>query len=665
MKLKAKITKEEAIDIYTNWSQVRDDRLPWIRAKLRGKKFYLGEQWSNEEKEALAALGQPDYISNRILPACESMIQNVMSRNPSFQFTTFSGKDSSYLNTTLRYILSISRFKKVGKKVIESALSCSAGYFYVWEDIESNYGLGDTKISFLPIRDVYIPKSVKMDDWSDATTIYWSNLVDADNLKDECNLSDEEYSNILQEYDENELDDVDTRSETESNAEREGLTTDLSNRSEDGKNYARKIVEFKRVKVDVINYYDKQSGKKIIYPADTEFSYEQIKSVREDKTHSFIHTKKTYIRKTVIAGCNGVILEQPEYIDLQNADGTCYFPIIPLYYKDTESPYPKSAVEFLEGQQKLINKSHGIVLLNAQVGSSPRYWGPEGWMGDSEEKKEKLRNTLALPGGMGEYVVDYTGSGVPIKPEILPIVPLNNAFYTIVETAKHEIMYTSGQFGISQGDVQNAPNTKGATLAIHEWGKGRMQLFADEIEDCFDRLGKVVFRFMKKVYVYNRTIYFTNEIGTRESVKINTPVNENGTAVIDNDIFGAEADVAIRPGSAAPTYRHIILEVLLQLQSFGFPVGDLIVKYVDLPDQEKEMVAQRISQQLDVKQLQEIIKKQESEIQALNNKDVENKKAIELEKFKADLRVLEEQKKLDVKQLEEKTKEKTEQKKGN
>ena len=54
------------------------------------------------------------------------------------------------------------------------------------------------------------------------------------------------------------------------------------------------------------------------------------------------------------------------------------YPLIPLHYKWTGTPFPMSAVAPLVGKQREINKAHQIMVHNASLGSSLRWMYEEG-----------------------------------------------------------------------------------------------------------------------------------------------------------------------------------------------------------------------------------------------------------------------------------------------
>ena len=109
------------------------------------------------------------------------------------------------------------------------------------------------------------------------------------------------------------------------------------------------------------------------------------------------------------------------------------YPIIPIPYMYTGTPYPMSAVTPLIGKQQEINKAHQIMLHNANLASNLRWMYEEGAV--PEEEWERYSSA---PGALLKY-----RQGFATPTPILP-APINNAFYTVVQEGKSDAEYISG-----------------------------------------------------------------------------------------------------------------------------------------------------------------------------------------------------------------------------
>ena len=639
---KAESIEDLAAEIQANFQILCDDRRPFITSALKGEKFYRGEQWTQDEKDVLAAKGQPDYIDNRLFPAVQSVINNVVGKSPSFLFSSKTNSDVTAMNTVLHHIFYISKFKNVIKRVVKSALTKGAGFCIVNKDTNSNDGLGDVKIKFVNIRDVYIPRGCKNIDFSDADRVIYSKLVTVDKFEQLYGIEAED--DMLSSYDEGYMDEVDTHSDENTTSETEGISFD---RSEPYKQYVRIIIEFTPRKKEFINLFDATNGEKKIVGVDYELNEneQQLAAIGVLIPRTF---EKTIWHRRDVVGSR---------VLMENDLNTSGCPLKRLVYEDTESPYSYSLIHFLEGMQKLVNKSHSIVLYNALLGSNPGYIGAQGIFGTDEKEIEKWTSNISIPGGNAEFYPTMPGE----EPKPKAVLPLSNAFYSILQDARHEIEYLSAQFGIGRGDTQNAPETWRATYSIYEWGLNQLSEFFDALNDFFTDIGNTCKDYMSEVYIYPMRISVPDEDGHEANINFAVK-DEQGNYSIENDIFGMadNSDIVVKPGSSAPTYKNILLLILSELASSGAPVQDLIVENLDLPDKQKKEVIQRIKSASNVQEMQKALEEKDKDIEQLFDKVIELEKDIELEKTKAKLAVLEEKKKQEVKLAVEKSKNKGE-----
>lgn len=616
-------SKSLANSIFDSWQNVANDRQAWIIAMLKIKSFIFGNQWSKEEKDSLAAIGQPDYIDNRLFPAQQSLGVNLFGKQPSFLYTSQSGQDVTFLNTILLNIFYHSRFMHCVRKIIESSLSTGVGALLVYVDEESNYGFGDVRLKNISIKDVYVPRSTKMWDWSDAPVIYYSKLMFREEFESIFNKTPDESAKVVCSYDEGYMDDVNKETDSNSSLSEEGVSKD---RNEGEKEYVRIITRFRKVRIPVKSILDTNSGQKKIVNPDYDFNTDEIE---------LIDAGVLIVKNTTIQKIEEIITAGNEFVLSKKILPCKRYPIIPLIFLDDESAYPTSLIGLLEGQQKLINKAHSIVLYNAQSGSNLRYMGPVGIFGKDTQQREQFAKNIALPNGLAEYFPTQPGE----KPDIIMPLPLNNAFYSIVQDTRHEIEYISGQFGIGRGETKDAPSTWRATYSIFEWGQNQLSSFVEILTDFFNNVGDVTLAFMGEIYKYQRAFNVPGSEDKPVTVNKLTEIG-NGQYNMENDVYGASmnTDIIVKQASFIPTYRWLLLSILTDLATQGIPVSDLIIENLDdVPDDKKKQIIERINAQQDIKQLVETLNtmKKERDKYFLQTEQLE--KDLELEKYKSKL----------------------------
>ena len=109
------------------------------------------------------------------------------------------------------------------------------------------------------------------------------------------------------------------------------------------------------------------------------------------------------------------------------------YPIIPISYMYTGTPYPMSAIVPLIGKQQEINKAHQIMLHNANLASNLRWMYEEGSV--PEEEWERYSSA---PGALLKYRQGFNAP-TPVMP-----APINNAFFSVVQEGKGDAEYIAG-----------------------------------------------------------------------------------------------------------------------------------------------------------------------------------------------------------------------------
>ena len=146
------------------------------------------------------------------------------------------------------------------------------------------------------------------------------------------------------------------------------------------------------------------------------------------------------------------------------------YPIIPIPYMYTGTPYPMSAVSPLVGKQQEINKAHQIMLHNANLASNLRWMYEEGSV-----PEEEWEQYSSAPGALLKYRSGFT----PPTP-VLP-APINNAFYTITQEGKGDAEYIAGVPSAMMGFTQEQSETYRGLLANDEFGTRRLKAWMGSI----------------------------------------------------------------------------------------------------------------------------------------------------------------------------------------
>jgi hypothetical protein len=299
------------------------------------------------------------------------------------------------------------------------------------------------------------------------------------------------------------------------------------------------------------------------------------------------------------------------------------YPIIPVPYMYTGTPYAMSAVIPLIGKQQEINKAHQIMLHNANLASNLRWMYEEGSV--PEEEWEQYSSS---PGALLKYRQGFT----PPTP-VLP-APINNAFYTITQAGKADAEYISGVPSAMMGFTQEQPETYRGLLANDEFGTRRLKAWMGSIvEPCLEHLGKCFQMIAQNHYSIEKVFRIVQpEAGQspqeqEKEVRVNIPIyNDYGAAIGKyKDYASARFDVRVIAGATMPVNRWALLEEYFKWFQAGLIDDIAMIAETDIRNKKgiverKSMYAQMQSQ---ISSMEESLKDSEGTIETLERQLVQ------------------------------------------
>tara|TARA_R100001530_G_scaffold103168_1_gene71792 strand:+ start:975 stop:3224 length:2250 start_codon:yes stop_codon:yes gene_type:complete len=300
-----------------------------------------------------------------------------------------------------------------------------------------------------------------------------------------------------------------------------------------------------------------------------------------------------------------------------------HYPIIPIPYTYTGTPYPMSAVVPLIGKQQEINKAHQIMIHNANLASNLRWLYEEGSI--PEDEWEQYSSSA---GALLKYRQGFT------PPTAVQPAPINNAFYSITEEGKQDVEYISGIYSSMMGNTQAQPETYRGLLANDEYGTRRIRAWMNSVvEPCLEHVGKVFKEVAQKTYTTNKVFRIVQpEAGQTQNleekqVEINIPIyNDYGEAIGRwMDYETSRFDVRMVAGATLPVNRWALLEEYFRWFQAG--LIDDIAMLAETDIRGKKQVAKRKSMysQLSsqVQQMQDALKDKEGTIETLERQLVQ------------------------------------------
>ena len=600
----------------------RDARSDWDTEARESIDFFLGNHYSQEESDALRAVGQGDFVIDRVYASIEKLKSLLTSRAPKYSAVGREDSDSRMANvwrTLLEYVWDISDGDTQFKQAVHDYATAGMGYFYAYIDPEADFGRGEVKYTYIDPFRVYVDPASRNRYMDDASGVILSTILTEDQL---VNLYPqvEPYLKDIESYYEEE--DYPTSNKRNSSV---SFTPDTTYNLEFHRINKYRILErFSKVKVPFFRVFNKQDGSEVILDQAkyTEFvQQEQVILLMEAGLIEIVEVKQTRIKITATAG--EILL----YETILNTD---IYPIVPVPNIWTGTPYPKSDIAKIKDSQRLLNKLFSLTLSHAQASAGLKLLVPEGSVDDLGQ----LEQDWANPNAVIAYNPEFGAPHFPAPQS------LSNEFYNLISRIEHYIDLSLGIPELMQGFNEGAPETVRGTAMLAEMGETRGKSKLRDIEGSLNRLGKSIYNLAKNHYTYEKTfrIVQPNNDITEFTVNMYDNKQQEINAIV-NDITIGHYDVRIISGSTLPSNR--VAEYNMYLEAFKMNLVDdvEVLKKTEIFD--KEGVLKRKGQmaqlQSYVKQLEEQIKKLSGDLQTSERETVNSRKRVETEKFKTKL----------------------------
>ena len=294
------------------------------------------------------------------------------------------------------------------------------------------------------------------------------------------------------------------------------------------------------------------------------------------------------------------------------------YPLVPIHYKWTGTPFPISAVSPLIGKQRELNKAHQLMVHNASLGSSLRWMYEEGSIDTDYWEKFASAPGALLPKRAGFE------NPTPVMP-----FQLNNAFFSLTQTGKQDMEYLAGIYSSMQGDVgATADMPYRGMLAMDEYGTRRIKYWLKHgVEPALAQIGYIVKEYSQAVYTAHKVFRVIQPNNESVEVEVNVPIyNDFGEAIKKwRDYPSAKFDIRIVAGSTLPVNRWAYLEELKQLMQLGVIDDVAVLAETDIRNKDKIVQRKSLYSQLQgqLDQLQQALSDKEGTIETLERQLVQ------------------------------------------
>ena len=557
----------KANENYQLWNRANTaQRGKWNYTAQKGHDFYLNEQLSTEETDALRESGMPDFIINRITPIIEIMKYFVTANNPRWQAVGAEGSDSDVAQVhsdIADYCWYLSNGKSVYSSVILDALTKGIGYFHVDINQDADNGKGEVLFKRIEPFDIFVDPMSRDFLFRDASFIMIRK-----------NLSKTQLKAVLPDY-KAKIDKASAPSDMMSYSTTDFRDRDSVIQEDIGGTFTEsgeddEIVPFfecyKKIKVPFYNL--------LILVPPSEEEMEQIKQTVEVKIKEFTAEAQVKMAETVAsldqALQSGEII--PERAELEKQKSLKEMQMSIEQVKQQLMSEMQEAATRTE-TSIVSEKEYKILMENEDIAETIIQ------ANKFHQSRIKLTCSLGEETFLYEYILPipeyniipvpymYTGTPYPMSAVVpligkqqeinkahqimihnanlasnlrwlyeegsvpedeweqysssagallkyrqgftppTPVQPaaINNAFYTITQEGKQDVEYISGIYSSMMGNTKEQPETYRGLLANDEYGTRRIKAWMQSIvEPCLEHLGRVFKEVAQKTYTTNK-----------------------------------------------------------------------------------------------------------------------------------------------------------------
>ena len=308
------------------------------------------------------------------------------------------------------------------------------------------------------------------------------------------------------------------------------------------------------------------------------------------------------------------------------------YPIVPMANIHNRNPYPESDVRLYRPLQEYINKIRSLIIAHASTSTNTKLLLPRGSVNKKQLEMEW--------GRAGTAVIEFDAElGQPI---VAGPVPLPNELYKNESEAKHDLEYGFGIYEIMQGGNDGAPSTYRGTVAIDEYGQRRMKSRQDDLESMLNELAKRAIPLIQQLYTQEKIIRILEPSGTQKEYTVNQELYDNYGRLIEkvNDITVGTYDIKVVAGSTLPSNRFAQFDYYMELYKAGLIDQIELLKKTEVVDVEGVLRrhGQMVQLQQQVEAQQEEIKELKGDLQTADREAQHARKRVEIEKFKTQLK---------------------------
>ena len=536
------------------WERANNShRQRWQVLSQKGFDFYLNEQLSRTEVDALEESGMPTFIINRVTPIVEIMKYFVTANNPRWKAVGATGDDvdtAQVHSDIAEYCWYLSNGKSLYSQVVLDSLTKGVGYFLVDVDKDADRGMGEVDFKRIDPYDVYIDPASRDFLLRDATFVIIRKNISRSKL---INMLPEHAAKIKKVSRSSEVISYSSRDTEESfSIQPEDITMGVNLEAEDDdiiayyETYSKKKFAYRNVfiKVEpspaVLENIREEVDKQIedfiketevgliekekqlqealeageIVPERMELEMERAKNmaaqaIEEQRMTLFSDAKEkaTVVKQQVMSEEDYLILEKSPDVRKNIVDAVKFYEnrimrtatagddVFLYEYKMPISEYPIVPFPYMyTGTPFPMSAVVPLIGKQQEINKAHQIMLHNANLASNlrwmyEEGSVPEEEWEQYSSSPGA-LLKYRQGFTPPTP-VLP-APINNAFYTITQEGKADAEYISGVPSSMMGFTQEQPETWRGLLANDEFGTRRLKAWMGSIlEPCLEHLGRI------------------------------------------------------------------------------------------------------------------------------------------------------------------------------
>lgn len=512
--------------------------------------FYLGNQLTDRQKEYLESVGQPPEANNKIRPAVEQVLANIASSAPEWDTSPIGKTDNSVavvFNALLDKIWYDSggniQFRRICKDFIVKGL----GFLYVYPDWNADGGLGSVRVKRIPPESVFIDPNSTQPDFSDASSIIYSDLHTRENLK----ILFPQFVDLIEDAEE----DYQKNEQSSGKYSRDQALT-RADESDDHQPKVRKYVHWSKVQVPLVLLIDNKTGSTQKHNRDSYAELIKDKNYQNMLDSGELSEEIVYEQHVREICAFGDQLAYDEILPIAE------YPVVAACNEHTGTPFPVSDVRFAKSPQRMLNRTEALLISHTSATTNFKLVYEDGAIDPGEIDKWNIPNAIirANPGSLREG---------KIKEFAPPAV--SSQLYLEKQRYEVDIEQVFGAYKYLQGHAGEAPGTVGEAQIVDEAVARKQNWKILPIYDMLTRTAQIVLRWIPFVYDQQRVIRCVMPTGDEVEFTLNQPVIDDQTRTISKiyDMSTAQMDVRIVIGSTRAKSPMAKLQRDLSLLNVG------------------------------------------------------------------------------------------------